>query len=105
MDEGHFKNSWPSAKPVYADSKENWIERKATLSSFWKDKDCSNANLVQVWARKLMWVRYEKSSFLTRCLQSGKPKKFPHLTDAQGEKFYGELNDFKTSLSNFSLFV
>lgn len=30
---------------------------------------------------------------------------FPHLTDGQGEKFYGKLNDFKTTLSNFSLFV
>ena len=47
-----------------------------------------------------MWVRYEKSSFVTRCLLSGKPKKFPHLTDVQGEKFYGKLNDFKTTLSN-----
>ena len=41
MDEGHFKNSWPSAKLVYADSKENWTELKATLTSLWKDKDRS----------------------------------------------------------------
>ena len=32
MDEGHFKNSWPSAKPFYADSKENWTELKATIT-------------------------------------------------------------------------
>lgn len=60
-------------------------------------QSCSNANFCVSLSAQIDVSSLRKELLRYTLFTEWGSKKFPHLTDAPGEKFCGKLNDFKTT--------